>query len=86
MDFGASRTDDLVGGSEDFLGALFRYCFGARTTATAQPMLDIAASIIGALKGQRFAAKKRHGFGFDFAQTARRRIIIRKVSLVAVEN
>ena len=57
MDFGASGTDDLVGGAEDFLSAFFRYRFRVRTTATGQPMLDIAARIIGSRKAQRFAAK-----------------------------
>ena len=54
---GASGADDLVGGAEDFLGALFRYCFRIRTTPTAEPVLYIAASIIGSLKAQRFATK-----------------------------
>ena len=56
-DFRTSCADDLVGGTEDFLGALFRYSIGVRITATAEPVLYIAASIIGSLKRQRFAAK-----------------------------
>jgi hypothetical protein len=85
-DFRTSGADDLVGSAKDFLGALFRYRVGVGTSSTAEPMLDIAASIIGSLKAQRFATKQRHGFGFDFAQTARRRLSIREVSLVAVKN
>ena len=54
---GASGADDLVGGAEDFLGALFRYCFRIRSASRAEPVLDIAASVIGSFKAQRFAAK-----------------------------
>jgi len=49
-------------------------------------MLYIAASIVGSLKTQRFATKQRHGFGFYFAQTARRRLVIRKISLVGMKD
>jgi len=38
--FGASGADDLVGGAEDFLGALFRYSFCIKTTPTAEPSLN----------------------------------------------
>ena len=68
MDFRASGADDLIGCTEDFLGALFWYRFRIRTASTAQPMLYIAASIIGSLKAQRFATKQRYGFGFNFSQ------------------
>jgi len=39
--FGASGTDDLIGGAEDFLGALFGYRFLIKTTSTAQPILNL---------------------------------------------
>ena len=44
IEFGASGADDLIGGAEDFLGALFRYCFRIKTASTTQPMLNIAAA------------------------------------------
>jgi hypothetical protein len=86
MDFGASGADDMIGGTKDFLSALFRYRFGVRNTAAAEPVLYIAASIIGSLKAQRFATKKRYGFGFDFTQTAGRRFVVREISVVGVKN
>src|SRR6185503_13826626 len=86
MDFGASGADDLIGGTKDFLSALFRDRFGIRNTAAAEPALYIAASIIGSLKAQRFATKKRYGFGFDFTQTAGRRFAVREISVVGVKN
>ena len=86
MDFGVSGADDLVGGPEDFLGALFGYRFGVRSTATAEPILYIAASIIGSLKAQRFATKKRYGFGFDFTQTAGCRFVVGEIAVVGVKN
>ena len=39
--FGASGTDDLIGGAEDFLGALSDYRFGIKTTSTAEPILKL---------------------------------------------
>jgi hypothetical protein len=79
--FGTSRTDDLIGGSEDPLGALFGYRFRVKTTPTADPILNIPATKSGSLKPQRFATKKRHGFRFDFAQTSRRGISIGELRL-----
>jgi hypothetical protein len=76
----------LVGGAEDFLGALFGYHFRIRTTSTAEPMLYIAASIIGSLKAQRFATKQRHGFGFYLTQTAWRGFSVREISLGCVQQ
>ena len=84
IDFGASGADDLIGSAEDFLGALFRYRFRIKTTATADPILNITTTKIGSLKAQRFATKKRHGFRFDLAQTARRGISIREICLGCV--
>jgi len=81
MYFGASRTDDLVGGSEDVLGALFGYRFRVKTTPTADPILNIPATISGSLKPQRFTTKKRHGFRFDLAQTTRCGLIIGEICL-----
>jgi len=81
MDFGASRTDDLVGGTEDFLGTLFGYGFRVKTTPTADPILNIPATISGSLKPQRFTTKKRHGFRFDLAQTTRRGLSIGEICL-----
>ena len=38
--------------------------------------LTTASAKLGSLRRQRFTTKKRHGFRFDLAQTARRRLII----------
>jgi hypothetical protein len=86
MDFGASSTDDLIGSAEDFLGTLFRYRFRIRTTATADPILNITATVIGSFKAQRFATKKRHGFGFYLTQTAWRGFSVREISLGRVQQ
>ena len=83
-DFGASGADDLVGGAEDFLGALFGYHFGVRTSSTAEPILHVTPAILGSLKAQRFTTKKRHGFRFDFAQTPRRRLSIGEIRLIGM--
>jgi len=80
-DFGTSGADDLVGGSENLLGALFGYRFRVKTTPTADPILNIPATESGSLKSQRFTTKKRHGFRFDFAQTPRRRLSIGEIRL-----
>ena len=85
-DFGASGTDDLVGGSENLLGALFGYCFGIKTVPSAQPVLNVTSAKLGSLKPQRFAAKKRHGFRFDFSQIARRGFSVREISLACVQQ
>ena len=67
IDFGTSGADDLIGGAEDFLGALFGDRFRVKTIPTADPILNIPATKLGSLKPQRFTTKKRHGFRFDFA-------------------
>src|SRR5690242_10393605 len=41
IDFGASGADDLIGGAEDFLGALFGDRFRVKTVPSAQPILNI---------------------------------------------
>src|SRR6185312_3172582 len=51
-DFGAPGADDLVGGAEDFLGALFGYHLGVRTSSTAEPILHVTPAILGSLKAQ----------------------------------
>jgi len=84
IDFGPSRTDDLIGSTEDLLGALFGYRFRVKTTPTADPILNIPATESGSLKSQRFTTKKRHGFRFDFAQTPRRRLSIGEIRLIGM--
>jgi hypothetical protein len=86
IDFGASGADDLVGGAENLLGALFGYCFGIKTVPSAQPVLNVTSAKLGSLKPQRFAAKKRHGFRFDFSQIARRGFSVREISLACVQQ
>src|SRR5215213_8883627 len=81
MVFGASGADNLIGGTENLLGALFGYRFRVKTTPTAEPILNIPATKSGSLKPQRFTTKKRHGFRFDLAQTTRRRLSIREICL-----
>jgi hypothetical protein len=81
IDFGAPGTDDLISGTEDFLGALFGYRFRVKTVPSAQPILNVASAKLGSLKPQRFATKKCHGFCFDFSQTARRRLSISEICL-----
>ena len=83
-DFGASGADDLVGGPEDFLGALFGYHFGVRTSPTAEPILHVTPAILGSLKAQRFTTKKRHGFRFDLTQTTRRGFTVSEIYLSAM--
>ncbi len=82
IDFGASGADDLIGGAEDFLGALFGYRFRIKTASTAEPILNITSAKLCSFEAQRFATKKRHGFRFDFSQTARRGLSVREISLV----
>src|SRR5688572_11063917 len=81
IDFGASGADDLIGGAEDLLGALFRYRFRVKTTPTADPILNVTSAKVCPLKSQRFATQKRHGFRFDLAQTTRRRLSIGEICL-----
>jgi hypothetical protein len=84
INFGSSGADDLIGGAEDFLRALFRYPFGIQATATVDPTLNISTTEGGSLKSQRFTTEKRHGFRFDLAQTSRRRLSIGEISLGGV--
>ena len=79
-----SGADDLVGGAEDFLGALFGVPFRVKTVPSAQPILNVASAKLGSLKPQRFTTKKRHGFRFDLAQTARRGISVGELCLCCV--
>ena len=81
MVLGASGANDLIGGTEDLLGALFGYRFRVKTTPTADPILNIPATISGSLKPLRFTTKKRHGFRFDLAQTTRRGLSIGEICL-----
>ena len=80
-DFGASGADDLVGGSENLLGALFGYRFRVKTVPSAEPILNVSSAKLCSLKPQRFTTKKRHGFRFDLAQTTRCCLIIREIRL-----
>src|SRR5829696_2164198 len=80
-DFGASGADDLVGGTEDFLGALFGYHFRVRTASTVEPILHVTPAILGSLKAQRFATQKRHRFGFYFAEVSRRGFSVSEIYL-----
>ena len=48
--------------------------------------MNVSSAKLCSLKPQRFTTKKRHGCGFYFAQTARRRLVIREISLVGVKN
>src|SRR5689334_12812885 len=50
ISFCSSGADDLIGGAEDSLRALFRYCFGIQTTATVDPILNIPTTEGGSLK------------------------------------
>ena len=79
--FRASGADDLIGGTENLLGALFGYRLAFKTAPTAQPILNISATESGALKAQRFAAQQRHGLRFNLSQSARRRLTVRKICL-----
>jgi hypothetical protein len=81
IDFGASGTDDLVGGAEDSLGALFRDRIGIKTVSTAEPILKIPSAKLRPFKTQRFTTKKRHGFGFDLSQTAQRGFSVCEIAL-----
>ena len=47
---GASGADDLVGGAEDFLGALFRDRFRVKTVPSAHPILNIPSAKLCPLK------------------------------------
>jgi len=60
IDFGASGADDLIGCTEDLLGALFGYGFGIKTASTADPILNVTSAKVGPLKPQRLATQKRH--------------------------
>ena len=77
-------ANDLVGGAEDFLCALFGDRIGVETDSLIKPVLDIAATIIGTFKAQRFATQKRNGFGFYFAQISWRRFGVREVGFGGV--
>jgi hypothetical protein len=83
-DFGASGADDLVGGAEDFLGALFGYHFRVRTASTAEPILHVTPAILGSLKAQRFATQQGHRFGFYFAEVSRRGFSVSEIYLSAM--
>src|SRR5215213_9377801 len=84
IDFGTSGADDLIGGAEDFLGALFGDRFRVKTVPSAHPILNIPSAKLCPLKPQRFTTKKRHGFRFDLAQTARRGISVGEFCLGCV--
>ena len=84
IDFGTSGADDLIGGAEDFLGALFGDRFRVKTVPSAQPILNISSAKLCPFKTQRFTTKKRHGFRFDLAQTARRGISVGELCLGCV--
>jgi hypothetical protein len=45
-------ADDLIGGAEDFLGALFGDCIGIETDSLIKPILDITATVGGSIKAQ----------------------------------
>jgi hypothetical protein len=66
----SARANDLIGGAKDFLCTLFGDRIGVETDSLIKPVLDIAATIIGTFKAQRFAAQKRNCFGFYFAQVS----------------
>jgi hypothetical protein len=48
-------ADDLIGGAEDSLGALFGYCFRIKTVSTAEPILNVTSAKLRSIKSQRFA-------------------------------
>ena len=69
---------NLVGGVENALR-------GTLTDVLAlSPCLDIAAAISRAWKPKRFAAKQRHGFGFNLANISGCGFRVGKVALIAM--
>ena len=60
--------EDLIGGAEDLLCALFGDCVAVVPIRGIEPVLDIASAIVGAFEVQRFAAQQGDCFRFDFAQ------------------
>jgi hypothetical protein len=66
-DFRTSGTNDLIGGAKDLLCALFRDRIVSKTTATAQPTLQITATEMSPFQSQRLAAQQRHGLCFNLS-------------------
>jgi hypothetical protein len=57
MVIGASGADDLIGSSEDCLGALFGYRIRIQTASTAEPILNVTSAKLRTVKAQRFATQ-----------------------------
>jgi len=69
---------NLVGGVENALGRTFS------DGLASAPRLDITPAIFRAWQSQRFAAKQRHGFGFNLANISGRGFGVGKVALIAM--
>ena len=72
-----SSADDLIGVKKDFLSALFRYCFGVKNTAAADPVLYYSREHNRFPEGPKIRKKEALRIGFDFTQTAGRRFVVR---------
>ena len=75
----SSRTENLISRAENLLCALFGDGVGVVTETAIEPMLYIAAGVVGAFEVQSFGAKLGDRFRFDFAQVLRRSFCVGKI-------